>query len=202
MEEDFNQLKVLTEVVKDAISHKEKDGAKKLMYFIKRSLGQFNLAHEYEESEILIQAYLRARNKILSGERIVNHSAYLTSVAYFIILEESKRKIRRKQLNHKLSFAESSADADVAKAYTDGASDELISSLWNSFKSLPQRDRQILILRIVKGHSWREIVSFVEGDHQAKNGGKSLESKLRKQGERALNKLRKQLMSASNKPLK
>jgi DNA-directed RNA polymerase specialized sigma24 family protein len=202
MDEDFNQLKVLTEVVKDAILHKENGSSKKLMYFIKRSLGQVGLSHEWEESDILIQAYLRARDKILSGERISHHSAYLTRVAYYIILEESKRRNRRGKLNQKLSYVESSAEVTLEKGYTEGVSDELVSSLWASFESLSKRDRWLLILRIVKGLSWQEIGTLMVSTGQEKNGGKSLEAKLRKRGERALAKLRKQLMSVDDKQLK
>jgi DNA-directed RNA polymerase specialized sigma24 family protein len=202
MDEDFNQLRLLTEVVKDAISHKENGNSKKLIYFIRRSLGQVGLSHEYEESEILIQAYLRARDKILSGEYISNHSAYLSRVAYFIILEESKRRNRRGQLSQKLSYAESGADIILEKGYAEGVSDELVNSLWTSFDSLSERDQRILILRIVKGLSWREIGTLMVRVGQEKNGGKNLESKLRKQGERALAKLRKQLMSVNDKQLK
>ncbi len=202
MDEDFNQLKVLTEVVKDAISHKEHGSSKRLMYFIKRSLNQVGLTHECEESEILIQAYLRTRDKILAGARISNYSAYLTRVAYFVILDESKRRNRRGKLNKKLSYVDSEAGSNAEKAYTEGISHELVSSLWASFESLSAREREILILRIVKGLSWREIGILMVQNGQERVSGRSLESKLRKQGERALAKLRRQLLSVNDEPLK
>lgn len=201
MDEDFNQLKVLTEVVKDAISHKENGSSKKLMYFIRRSLSQMGLTHECEESEILIQAYLRTRDKILSGTRISNYSAYLTRVAYFVILDESKRRNRRGKLNKKLSYVDSEGGSMTDKVYTEGMSDELVSSLWSSFESLTARERHILILRIVKGLPWREIGYLMVQNGQEKRTGRSVESKLRKQGERALAKLRKQLLSVNDESL-
>ena len=103
MDEDFKQLTTLTEVVKNAISLKESESSRKLMYFIRRSLGQVGLTGEYEESEILIKAYLRVRDKILSGSRIENYLSYLTRVSYFIILEENRQRQRQARLGKKLS---------------------------------------------------------------------------------------------------
>ena len=202
MDEDFDQLKALTEVVKDAIAHKENGSSKKLMYFIKRSLGQVGLTHEWEESEILIQAYFRAREKVLAGERISNYGAYLTRIAYFVILEESKRRNRRGKLNKKLSHDGTKTETTPAEGYVEGISDELMRSLWASFEALSPRDRRILMLRIVRGLSWRDISALMVKDGEEKNDGKSLDAKLRKQGERALAKLRRQIMAVDHQQLK
>jgi|GEM_PF-3318952 DNA-directed RNA polymerase specialized sigma24 family protein len=197
MEEDFKQLKTLTEVVKDAISLKESESSRKLMYFIKRSLGQLGLAGQYEESEVLIKAYLRVRDKILSGTRIENYLGYLTQVSYYIILEESRQRRRQIRLGQKLSYITFTQEIMPDGSFYEGVSEELIGSLWVSFSTLSERDKEILILRIVRGLSWKEIGFLMVSQGKERRFHASLEAKLRKQGERALTKLRKQLSSVN-----
>ncbi|NJL47588.1 MAG: hypothetical protein HC929_09000 [Leptolyngbyaceae cyanobacterium SM2_5_2] len=198
MDEDFKQLRALTEVVKDAISLKESESSKKLMYFIKRSLNQVGLAGEYEESEVLIKAYLRVRDRILSGTQIDNHLGYLTRVTYFIILEENRKRQRQIRLGQKLSHLTFVQDVIPDGSFCEGVSEDLVGSLWASFRALSERDKEILILRIVRGLSWKEIGFLMVSQGKEKKIHTGLEAKLRKQGERALAKLRKQLSSVND----
>ncbi|MEO0989286.1 MAG: hypothetical protein AAFY20_27710, partial [Cyanobacteria bacterium J06639_14] len=80
-------------------------------------------------------------------------------------------------------------------SYEEGVSYEVINSLWESFEALSERDQQILYLRIVKGYSWNEIAYQLVEDGIEESYNKSLVSNLKKQGERALKKLRKGILS-------
>ena len=83
-------------------------------------------------------------------------------------------------------------------SFCEEVSDELISSLWASFSALSERDKEILILRIVRGLSWKEIGFLMVSQGKERQFQSNLEAKLRKQGERALAKLRKQLSSVND----
>ncbi|MGF1518978.1 MAG: hypothetical protein ACFCVB_14420 [Nodosilinea sp.] len=195
MNDDPNQLRTLTEIVRDAVSQKERDSSKKLMYFIKRSLSQVGLTGECEESEILIRAYIRVREKIMAGTQVEDYLAYVSRFCYLIILEESRRRNSRSRLSQKLMFLANAQDVDREPSYSEAFSDQLIKSLWESFASLSERDKKILKLRIVIGLPWQEIAVLMVEQGEESYFHKGIEAKLRKQGERALSKLRNKLSS-------
>lgn len=195
MNDYLTQLCTLTEIIKDAVASKEEDDSKKLVYFIRRSLGQVGLSGQYEESEVLIQAYIRVRDKILSGTRIHSFLPYLSRVCYLIILEESRKRQSQTKLRQKLRSIDNIQAAGESSSYSEAFSEDLINSLWVSFSALTESDKEILRLRIVSGLSWREIALIMVERGEEPHFHKGLEPKLRKQGERALTKLRHKLSS-------
>ncbi|PSR18736.1 hypothetical protein C8255_05795 [filamentous cyanobacterium CCP3] len=195
MNDSLTQLRTLTEIIKDAVASKEEEDSKKLVYFIRRSLGQVGLSGQYEESEVLIQAYIRIRDKILSGVYIHNFLPYLSRVCYLIILEESRKRKSQIKLRQKLRCLDNIQAVSEQSSYSEAFSEELIDSLWDSFSALTESDKEILRLRIVSGLSWREIAIILVERGEEPSFHKGLEPKLRKQGERALVKLRNKLSS-------
>ncbi|NER82289.1 MAG: sigma-70 family RNA polymerase sigma factor [Leptolyngbya sp. SIO1D8] len=198
MNEVHKQLELLTEVVKQALSRKENGSSRNLMFFIRRSLAQMRLRNEWDESEILVEAYMRTRKLIEAGEIIENFPGYLTRVSQFIIFEKSRKRKRNHGIHQKLSGVKSEVASLSESPYEEGIDDEIINSLWSSFNSLPTKDRRILTLRIIKGYSWQEISYRLIESGIEKSYDSSLPAKLRKQGERALGKLRKRILSIDN----
>lgn len=198
MNEIHKQLDLLNEVVKRSLSLKEVQISKNLIFFIRRSLRQMDLYPDWHESEILVEAYLRTRQQILAGKVIDNFPAYLASVCHFIVLEKRRQKARSHTINQKLTRAEEDIMSLPEESYTEGIDKDVINSLWSSFESLSERDKQVLTLRVVKGYSWKEVAcSFVDLNIEPKYSD-SLIPKLRTQGKRALEKLRKGMLSINN----
>ncbi len=195
MNDGLNQLRTLTEIVKDTVSHKESEDSKKLIYFIRRCLGQAGLLHEYSESEILISAYFRIREKIESGVIIENYLAYIKRFCQLIVIEESRRRNSRNRLTQKLMSFDNDQEATKEPAHSETYSEEVIENLWQAFYSLSEREMEILRLRIVVGLPWREIAILMVEQRKEFSTTKGLEAKLRKQGERAIHKLRHKLSS-------
>lgn len=194
MNEACKQLELLNTVIKQALLRKEGETSKNLMLFIRRSLGQMRLHNEWNESEILVEAYLRTRDKINSGEIIDNLPGYLSRVSQYIILEKSRQKKRNYGIHQKLS-----SFSDIVSlpenSYEEGVSCEVVNSLWNSFNCLSEREQRILTLRVIKGHSWHEVAYQLLELGIEKSYDNTVIAKLRKQGERALEKLRKRILS-------
>lgn len=82
--------------------------------------------------------------------------------------------------------------------YSEGVTQATINSLWSSFELLPERDRRLLTLRVVKGHSWKEVARIFVDDGIESKYSDALVAKLRKQGERAIEKLRKDISPVEN----
>ena len=188
------QLELLNEVIRQTLLPKEGGTSKNLMLFIRRSLSQMQLGNEWDENEILVEAYIRTRERINSGEIIDNLSGYLAKFAQLIIFEKNRQRKRTYGISQKLSSFQNVVSLPES-SYEEGVSYEVIDSLWSSFGFLPEKDQQILNLRIVKGYSWNEIAYQLVELGIEESYDKALVSKLRKQGERALEKLRKGILS-------
>ena len=194
MNEAYRQLEILNDLIKQTLLRKEGGTSKNLMLLIRRSLTQMRLQYEWGESEILVEAYMRTRKRILGGEIIENLPGYVTRVCQLIILEKNRQRKRHYNISQKLSGFSHTVSLPES-AYTEGVSNEVVNSLWTSFKALSKRERQLLTLRIVQGYSWREIAYKLVDCKIEKNYDSALVAKLRKQGERALEKLRKRILS-------
>ncbi|MFE4104955.1 RNA polymerase sigma factor [Almyronema epifaneia] len=191
------QLKRLNEVMNAALSAREEGSSKRLVFFVRRSLQQFNLYGEWCESEILIDAYLRTRQKIEHGEVIDNFPGYLSSVSFNIIREHHRSRQRKFAACQKMQKSEANVLNTPESPYLDEKTSDFSNLLWESFESLRPKDQEILILRIVKGYSWSEIGDFMVATDKELRNDLALRSRLRKQGERALERLRKAFSSVT-----
>ncbi|ASC71239.1 hypothetical protein XM38_021910 [Halomicronema hongdechloris C2206] len=198
MDQPHKQLELLNQVIRGALSLEEGSTSKKLIFFIRRSLAQMGLQGEWQESEVLIEAYLRTRERVMAGEVISNFPGYLAQVSQYILLEKRRQRQRNHNINQKLFRSGSDVVSSPESSYGEGISQETVSSLWSSFHALAERDQQVLMLRIVKGHSWKEIGYFMVEEGLEANYTSALVAKLRKQGERALDRLRKRMLSVDN----
>jgi DNA-directed RNA polymerase specialized sigma24 family protein len=187
-----SQFKLLTTIVQDSLSDKWNADGRKIFFFIKRSLHQFKLDRQLQESDILLETYLRVRKKIESGESIQNMSAYFNRVAFNIIREQSKLQKRSEDLHFRL----------ISNGYYDSDTDDLdsydISVLFKALKELKPEDCKLIQLRIVNGLSWNEISKYLSSDEDKEHSKKLSTSALRKRGERALKRLREAYLSLEN----
>jgi DNA-directed RNA polymerase specialized sigma24 family protein len=183
-----NQLELLTTVINNLLSEEKDEATRKIFFFIKRSLNQFKLNSQLEESDILSEAYLRVRKKIESGELIQNMPAYLNRVAFNIIREKSKKKKKSEDLHIRL-INNSHGVTDTASR-TDDLDSYQITILLKALEELNSEDFELIQLRIVKGLSWNEISDYRNYSKDNENK-KRLSANTRKKGERALKRLRK-----------
>ncbi|MEM6840004.1 MAG: hypothetical protein AAF609_24610 [Cyanobacteria bacterium P01_C01_bin.120] len=197
MNEIRQQLELLNEVIKRSLSLEEVKTSINLILFIRRSLNQAGLYPDWQESEILVEAYLRVRGQINAGKAIHNLPAYLTRTSQLIVLEKYRHRQRHVKIAQKLSGSKGD-DLAIEASYTEGVNQTTINLLWRSFEALSERDQRVITLRIVKGYSWKEIAYILVELGIEPKYTPALIMKLRKQGERALEKLRKAMLSVNN----
>lgn len=177
-------LQALDAVLNDAIAGADGCHSRKLIFQIERLLRQFCLESFYDESDILIEAYLRTYLRIEQGTSIKNLPAWLYKVSHNIIREYSRLDIRNRKLlvNNTRHFEISQLDSNRPAFITEQTIALLVTSLYQ----LKDEDRQILQLRVGLGLSWKKVKENWNQMHQVDIA----ESTLRKKGERALERLR------------
>ena len=181
------QLQTLEEFVEATSSHSVEEGLPRLLLFIKRSLRQFHLDSR-QEGDILNEAYLRTRKQIEGGTKINNIPAYLRGVCLNIIREDDRQNRRDKDLSKRLI----NNDPPIASPPTpldEDIPNPGIEMLLESWEKLSPAEREILILRIVKGLSWKDVTSVLNSKPENQNNPLS-ESTVRQRGSRTLRKLR------------
>ncbi len=188
-----SQLKLLAEIVNDTLSEEWYESTRKIFFFIKRSLRQFKLDGQLQESDVLLDTYLRVRKKIESGESIQNMPAYLNRVAFNIIREKSKKQKKSEDLHIRL-INDGYGHPDTTSR-TDNSDSYQITILLKALEELTSEDLELIQLRIVEGLSWKQISDYINSFKDNENKKKVYASTLRKRGERALKSLREAYFS-------
>lgn len=183
------QLELLSQLISDALSEKWDESTRKIFFFIKGRIHQFKLDGQLQESDVLIDAYLRIRKKIESGELIQNMPAYLNRVALNIIREKSKKQQKDENLQIRLINNNHGNPDTTSRA--DNTDSYKITILLKALEELKPEDVELIKKRIVQGLSWRDISEI----SSSKNEEDISESTLRKRGERALKRFRKAYFS-------
>lgn len=188
-----SQLALLAEIVNDTLSEEWDESTRKIFFFIKRSLRQFKLDGQLQESDILLDTYLRVRKKIESGEYIQNMPAYLNRVAFNIIREKSKKQKKSEDLHIRLiNNGHGHANTTLG---TDNSDSYQITILIKALEELTSENFELIQLRIIKGLSWNQISDYINSSQDDENKKKVSASALRKRGERALKSLREAYFS-------
>ncbi len=185
----IEQLELLTKLVNDTLSEERNESSRKIFYFIRRSLRQFKLNGQRQESDILLEAYTRVRKKIESGESIENMPAYLNRVAFNIIREKSRKQKKAEDLHIRL-INNGYGHPDTTSG-TEDTDSYKINILIKALEEIKPEDLEIIELRIVKGLSWKEISEHLTSYKNEEYSNNLSVSALRKRGERALKRLRK-----------
>lgn len=182
----------LENFMNEVLSSQRASRPHRLFFLIERWLRQFHLDSQIDSSEILVEAYMRTRSKVLKGVHIEIFPAWFNRVSFKIIQEYSKRKKYRDLLNQRLICSGQHFTEDIT--HQTEIEHPNINALLKSLEELKEEELEILNLRIVKGLSWKDVRIY-----WSNSKGKDIsESALRKKGERALSHLRD--VFASTKP--
>jgi DNA-directed RNA polymerase specialized sigma24 family protein len=156
----------------------------RLIYaFTRRELHQFGLAGAYQEIFLLNEAYKRGVQALERGEVIRNLPAWLRGTVHRICQEEKRRQQRFVSLEEDVPGIE---DHDVASEELENDLMTLGLGLQVLLQTLEPIDREILILKIVRGFQWKQIRQML----QEQGFGDHTEVTLRKRKERTLKRLR------------
>ncbi|QSJ16401.1 sigma-70 family RNA polymerase sigma factor [Nostoc sp. UHCC 0702] len=156
--------------------------AHSMLAFIKRSLAQFNLSNSYTPTWVLNEAYMRGIRFLATGEQIEKPFAWVRATAYNIIREQSRELSRFSQFDE--SIIESNVNFSLA--ISEETEEELFKRVSVAFEKLEPEEKEILILKILKNLSWKEIKLHLILQGQSVEN----EATLRKRKERALKHLR------------
>lgn len=185
------QLNRLHEVVVELLSSKGDSTSQRLLFFIKRTLRQFNIDHQFHEKEIVIEAYERTRKRVETGEVIENLPGWLKAVSYNIIREYNRKVNQSRTLPVQLSHNTSYSLPETSSEFIDS---QRIEALLAALSQIKSEDEDLLILRLVKGFSWQQISEYLE-EKDKETGKRHPAQNLRKRGERALARLKQKYFS-------
>jgi DNA-directed RNA polymerase specialized sigma24 family protein len=161
-----------------------------LMAFTRRLLIQFHLDQLYSENDVLNEVYLRGVKQIESGTEIKLPSAWIKRTAFNVI-----RELSRTQKRYESAELDQLPALEQPSALTLDFPDESdVRQLLASFKTLSKSDQEILQLRLINNLSWQEVSQRLE----ARTGTLQDIQSLRKRGERALRRLRKEYLTRLN----
>ncbi|MEM6424543.1 MAG: sigma-70 family RNA polymerase sigma factor [Cyanobacteria bacterium P01_D01_bin.128] len=155
--------------------------SKSLLAYIRRLLWQYHLDRQLTATEIFIDAYVRGVQYLLSsGETIKKPSAWMRITVLNVIREKSRERKRSIPLTWEV------VSDDMDKTSTSESGDEeCFLAVIQAFNNLNHDDRKIIQLRFFESKSWEEVREKVgESDLTT--------STLRKRGQRALERLRRE----------
>jgi len=160
------------------------DLSKPIFSFIRGKLHQYDLQSHCNETEILLETYIRTTNHIAQGGKITNAAAWTKAVAFNIIRETARRKPKNQQIDPSiLENLLSRRDSGDGGDCTDLT--EQMVKIRDAFQLLSLKERLLIQYKVVMNKSWTTIQDSLK---QEGHGDHSLAA-LRKQKERALNKL-------------
>lgn len=182
------ELLELKAFVVEILMKRDDSGMPKILEFVKRTIHQYKTS-SLDVSCVIVEAYMRIHEKITQGEvnNIVNLQGYFKSVCINIIRENYQEGIRLSKLTKK---ATSDYQATWRNnSYDDLINKEVVAKIIEVFSYLAEIDREIMILRVLEGLSWKEISDKLKerGDMY----GISLsDQSLRKRGNRIIKEMR------------
>lgn len=149
-----------------------------LFAFVRHSLRQFHLDRRYCEAAILHQVFWRAYDAICQkGKRIESPLAWTKATVYNLVREYQREQAR---------FAAFDVEILTEECYCEVARDpRLIRAFFTAFQQLSAADRQLLMLKVVEGLSWKEIRSTLSTE----GANPPTEAALRKRKQRLLTRL-------------
>lgn len=162
-----------------------------LIYSVTRNIEAYRLSG-VDAWDILTEAYLRAGLAIQQGKLIWNLVSWLKSTSSLIILEHKRRFAR----SDTTSYPEMDFFWDIDELLPDdyvqasNYAKYITGELNNAIRcKLSDLERRLLVWRIQKGLSWKDIYHLLEANGE----GPTNEANLRKKKQRAVQKIRNAL---------
>lgn len=186
------QIKQLDNLVSNILvsNISENKEIKGILPFIKRTLEQFQLDHDYDQYDVFLESYKRTKVAIIRGKFISNMPVWLKRTSYNIVREWRKDKNRQEKIVQYLLNGNDTVYLDEDKL-VDYAVGRNLEILINEVKALERKDYSILYLRIIKEYSWKEIGEYLfENELEMESNPKKREEKLRQKGKRIMEKIR------------
>ncbi|MGB3191780.1 MAG: hypothetical protein WBB43_20455 [Limnoraphis sp.] len=172
----------------EKLVRKKNDADHNLIAFTRSRLRQVKLFGIYEELEIINIAVIRARSKILKGEKeIVNLKPWFKKIILYIIKEVYKKEKSNKARSEKL-MDKTLLISDHMQLF-ESSSQRITDFLYEALNDLTESERCILILRETHNLSWEEVSNLLV-EKKLEKPDNNLVVRVRKKGNRALNKLR------------
>lgn len=162
----------------------------------KRYLQQYRLNGYLNESDIIHEAYIRAREKVYLGQEIKNLPAWFNRTFLNIVREQSKRRTRARALISKLSTSSFLMQSQLNEISMEEFSQEDIANLEMIPKVLREDEIEILELRLIKDLTWERIGDIFVRKGEFKKNDTKLQSRLRKKFSRAMKLLKEEFESA------
>jgi len=167
-----------------------------ILPFIKRTLRQFHLEGFCNESGVFNEAYMRANNKIIKGEKVKKIPAWFKGIVYNVIREIRDEKKEEDKAIQRLY--KSYVVNEIGPHLPDYATIPNCHKLHKALKSISEDDIELIILHRVEGMSWKEIGDWLVTKGKEVENNQKVEQKLRQRGNRALNRLRAKFNSINN----
>jgi|GEM_PF-3502684 DNA-directed RNA polymerase specialized sigma24 family protein len=169
-------------------NEEEKAASNAFFAYIKRLIYQFNL-YTAEPYEITSEAYIRAINFIKTREEeIKSPVAFMKGISVNVIREMSRKQIHSspvepKELESKVKLDDFNTNLVYEDFYNSSS-----NSLKAAIQTLNSKDRKIIFLWKVEELPWKEVVKKLSSSGETLNIASA-----RKRGQRALERLRKEL---------
>ena len=173
--------------IKRLLSPKASDKYLSLCSFVKGLLLQYKLYSIVDVDEVINESVLRSLSYIKNKQKEIESPLPFLKRVSLNVVREMHRKHRKFQGGEIGQFLDKIvADNSFNCLPYEDFSDHQIRSLRRSLQKLSPQQRQILHLWKVEELSWKEIVQAIDGEALNINTAK-------KQGERLLKKLRKEV---------
>ncbi len=147
--------------VSKLLKDKHSSLTKKIFGLIQMRLYQAHLSSHIEASVIFAEAYLGIYEKIMREEitDVSNMKGLFNSFCFNIIRDKKKKLISIHTLNQRSIGIYNLNNTDEYRALID---EESLSRVFAVFSDLTNLEREMMILKVLDGHSWRDISSILQ----------------------------------------
>lgn len=158
---------------------KDSPDSRRLCAVVSTMLYRFHLRQRHTVGDVLSEVFVRGLNYVGSGKKINSHGGWVRVTAYNVVREWSRASKKETM------FLEEAYVVETAMADPD-ETDQQYRFAYQALGQLPDFERKLVDLKVMKGLSWREVrQALVESGEPD-----VIEATLRKRKERAVKHMR------------
>ena len=124
------------------------DHFEKVYKFILKMVGQRQTAHDLTQD-----TFVKCHNELIKGKEIRAPKSYLYVIAHRLVID----RLRRKALAHIDTYSDEDLYPGSMTPEQICISDQEFESLIHCIATLPERQREVFILKKIEGYSCKEI---------------------------------------------